>query len=486
MKMVLHILSKDIRGLRWEILATVALTLATSLFEWPSQHGTLKDLGQFWSQPATVLAWILLVLRVVQRDGLVGTEPDWLTRPVRRWQVVLAKVLFVGLFVVTPMAIRDAIVVSANGFPVRGYLAGLGWSLAVWIGVFLLPAAAIGVVTRTIPQALMGVLGLVAVFGLTDIHGVDWLGVGWVPMGMAALIGAVAAALVLWVQYGWRWAVGARVLGVVGVVAAVIVLMVLPWKAAFFFQRFFASEEVDASKLEVRLGATMMLTKRQWQTKDGHVPVNFPIVVSGAPAGYRVRVLRAEALPDPDWEMVDGGLRRDSSHPDGMVYGLGLRMRVTQWGKEEEQPVRFRGRVYVAVLAPRAKQEFTFENGRQMVPGVGVCAASFDRIPVFYCRTPFRTPTETRVTLWGTEPQQGSVMTVLSSLSSLSPLPFEFSLAPMRGVAAGIERLDYSGELTTAAGLAGGRITYETWAPVAYIEREFEVTGQRLGDYLGR
>ena len=484
MKMVLHILGKDIRGLRWEIVATVALTLATALLEWPSQHATLNHLGQFWSQPAIVLAWILLVLRVVQRDGLVGAEHDWLTRPIRRWHVAAAKALFVVLFVLAPIAVRDAIVVAANGFPVLGNLPGMVWSLAVWIGVFLLPAAALAVVTRTIPQALMGVLGFVFLASVVSNEESLWQGVDWVPMGLAALVIGLFAGVVVWLQYRQRWTARARILLAVGAAAAAGVTMGLPWGAAFASQRLFATQAVDESELVIQMGELQLGSTAGWSVSSPTARLRFPVEVKGAPAGYRIRVLRVEAPAGPE-----GNVSLDERVPwfrqpeGGALSFVRVEMQKAQFLAGQESPARLKGRIFLAVLAPRAKQDFTFENTRQMVPGVGVCEASFDRIPVFYCRTPFRTPTETRVTLWAREPREGRVTTVLSSRSSLSPLPFEFSLAPMRGVGASIERLDYSGELSAARGLAGGRITYETWAPVAFIEREFDVTGRKLGDY---
>lgn len=482
MNMVLHVLKKDIRGLRWEIVATVALTLATVLAEWPRQQATLNHLGQFWSQPAIVLAWILLVLRVVQRDGLVGAEHDWLTRPIRRWHVAAAKALFVVLFVLAPIAVRDAIVVAANGFPVLGYLPGMAWSLAVWTGVFLLPAAALGVVTRTIPQALMGVLGFVFLHSVLTNEESFWQGVDWVPMGLAALVMGVFAGMVVWLQYRQRWNSRARVLLAVGAAAAAGVTIGLPWGAAFACQRLFTTEAVDEGGLVIQMGELQVGSTAGWSGGSPTARLRFPVEVKGAPAGYRIRVLKVEAGPAGNGSL-DERVPWFRQPEGGALSFVRVEMPKTEFLARQERPARLQGRIFLAILAPRAKQDFTFENTRQMVPGVGACEASFDRIPVFYCRTPFRTPTETRVTLWAREPQQGKVTTVLSSRSSLSPLPFEFSLAPMRGVGASIERIDYSGELSAAKGLAGGRITYETWAPVAYIEREFDVTGRKLGDY---
>ncbi len=483
MKMVLHILSKDIRGLRWEIVATVALTLMTVALELPGRFTSMKDLGQFWSQPALVFAWILLVLRVVQRDGLVGTEHDWLTRPVRRWQLGAAKALFVLLFIVAPLAIRDSIVVAANGFPVLEYLPGLAWSLAAVCGVFLLPAAALGVVTRTIPQALMGVLGLAFAAALTARQGSEWIGVDWVPLGLAAALGAVFAAVVVWLQYSRRWTVAARVLAVAGAVAAVCVPLVLPWRAAFFCQRLFATEEVDAGRILVRLAENRLSPRLGRFDTGSNVEVHFPLEVTGAPAGYKLRVLRVTASAGTAGETYRGQRFRGPQPPEGGAsYGLTVKMRRRDDPMRNNDPIRLRGRVYLALLAPRAKQEFSYEKQRQIVPGVGICEANLDRIPVFYCLTPFRTPTETRVTFQAKDTEQGGPWAVLAALSSLSPFPFEFSVAPLRGAVAVIERPDYSGKMAVVDGLAGGRITYESWAPVAYLEREFDIEERVLDD----
>ena len=158
MKIVLHILRKDIRGLRWEAAATVFVTLGMSLLQLV-ERGQRTHLMTFWSQSAAAVAWVLLVIQVVQRDGLVGTGHDWLTRPIRRWQMAAAKFVFVALFVGVPMVVGDVIVVGASGFPPLDYVPGLLWKMAVLSGVILLSAAALAVLTRTVPQALMPALG---------------------------------------------------------------------------------------------------------------------------------------------------------------------------------------------------------------------------------------------------------------------------------------------------------------------------------------
>ncbi len=477
MKMVLHILGKDVHGLRWEIVAVAALTLATVMFELPGRYAGVRDLGQFWSRPVVLLGWILLVLRVVQRDGLVGAEQAGLTRRGGGGQVARARVAFVVLVVLVPLALRDVLVVAASGFPVVEFLPGLGWSLAVWIGVFLLPAAAIGVVTRTLPQALMGVLAVGLVISLMERHGSEWVGVDWVPFGLAALVGATVAGLVVWMQYRWRRAGWARAVLAAGVAASAGVAMLLPWGAAFSCQRLFGTERVETGRIAVSLGSTEVPAWMRWPMDK--VGLSFPIEVSGAPEGYRLRVIGMEA---------ETGVAGETVRYDRLGMGL-AQQRVTvgmpksEFAARGERPFRLRGRVYLAVLAPRAKQEFAFDGRRRMVPGVGLCEAGFERIPVFYCRSPYRAPVETRVTVWAKDPSQGRVSMALGTASSLSPLPFEFSLAPLRGTGAAMGRSEYPGGVPMEQGLTGGRMRFETWTPVAYVVREFEVTGPRLADY---
>ena len=319
---------------------------------------------------------------------------------------------------------------------------------------------------------------------MSDGPGRTWTGVDWVPMGLGALMGTTVAGLVVWLQYSRRWTARARAPAVVGVVASVGLPMVLPWGAAFFCQRLFATERVDANGLVVGIKGNPPARRPRWPVTGGTVRVQFPVEVTGAPAGYRMRVVRMDATAGTEEETSQADMIRYFAPRDGgPVYGLTVGMRRSEYVPRQEEPARLRGRLYLAVLAPRGKYEFTFDNQRQRVPGVGVCQANYDQIALFYCRTPFRTPIETRVTFQFRDAQGGRAVAALPPLSSLSPFPFEFSLAPMTAAAAAINRLDYSGELSAGNALVGGRITYETWAPVAYLEREFDVVGRSLGDY---
>ena len=69
-------------------------------------------------------------------------------------------------------------------------------------------------------------------------------------------------------------------------------------------------------------------------------------------------------------------------------------------------------------------------------------------------------------------------MEPMSTSADYSPLPSELTLLPLQKMSSSPRDSGY--------GTSPDRIqvTYETWAPVAYVEREFTVDVKRLGDYV--
>lgn len=103
--MVWHLLLKDIRRFRWWLLAWAALLGAlwavTIILKWsffqlapstlplvvPFQTGLLNWIGK--------LFLILFIVKLVQEDPLTGSTAFWLTRPIKRWNLWLAKSCFI-------------------------------------------------------------------------------------------------------------------------------------------------------------------------------------------------------------------------------------------------------------------------------------------------------------------------------------------------------------------------------------------------------
>src|SRR5581483_11731585 len=100
----------------------------------------------------------LLIVLAVQQDGLVGTRPDWLTRPVRNRDLLLAKLLSVLLAVQLPLFGCDLGEALWRDFPLS---VALGAAAADAVQNFLtlsLSAMAVAAVTENAIQAIIVLL----------------------------------------------------------------------------------------------------------------------------------------------------------------------------------------------------------------------------------------------------------------------------------------------------------------------------------------
>src|SRR5687767_11876450 len=110
--MVWHFFKKDFR-LLWPMALALAAAQAlcaarTSVLGHFNEPTALYHLTSFL--PVLVLLGIVLVtISAVHQDPLPGIRQDWLTRPVRRRDVWLSKVVFVLLLVVTPIFAIDVV-----------------------------------------------------------------------------------------------------------------------------------------------------------------------------------------------------------------------------------------------------------------------------------------------------------------------------------------------------------------------------------------
>ena len=69
------------------------------------------------AKPTAASAAATVITLVVHQDPIPGISQDWLTRPIKRRDLFLAKLLFVVLFVQGPWWVTDLVQGLAPGFP---------------------------------------------------------------------------------------------------------------------------------------------------------------------------------------------------------------------------------------------------------------------------------------------------------------------------------------------------------------------------------
>jgi hypothetical protein len=209
MKIILHILVKDLRRQWIEISLFVLVCIA---WVWQTAHPSSWEwFRQRELVPVLLFGmWFLVVIRAVQGECLVGDREFWMTRPYRWPQLMVAKALFLALCLNLPLFIAQLFLLSAAQIP-------LSWSLLpglLFLGLefaFFLtfPAAALAAVTQSVVQWGLALVGML-VYTLM----LSWLPWNKLPDGLEggqnlcasldmALIAPALAFILLW-QYARR------------------------------------------------------------------------------------------------------------------------------------------------------------------------------------------------------------------------------------------------------------------------------------------
>ena len=98
-KMVWHIFKKDVRLLWPFVLGAAGIQFALAAVRYRCDYAGPAELATLWQlfqllQPASLLAAAFLIATAVHQDAVPGVRQDWLVRPVRRKDLLLAKMLF--------------------------------------------------------------------------------------------------------------------------------------------------------------------------------------------------------------------------------------------------------------------------------------------------------------------------------------------------------------------------------------------------------
>ncbi|KAF0170631.1 MAG: Uncharacterized protein FD161_4556 [Limisphaerales bacterium] len=144
MRTVLHIFLKDVRQMRWTLALWLAL-LAVQLWSCLSESQKTMADWDYWFSTApklpvwTVLHWlglVVLTFEVILADRPCGAEPSWRTRPIDRWQMATAKLLFLAVFAVLLPGALEFIAFTGQGVSADESARGL--LLALFAQIYVL------------------------------------------------------------------------------------------------------------------------------------------------------------------------------------------------------------------------------------------------------------------------------------------------------------------------------------------------------------
>jgi ABC-type transport system involved in multi-copper enzyme maturation permease subunit len=326
--MIWHIFRKDLR-LLWPMAALVAgmqllnagLLIGSGRFA-RSSMGEMSEFG--WvsniALPGVALLGLaVLVMAVIQQDRLPGTTQDWLTRPIPRGQLLVAKLLFVVLNGLLPILAADLAMGLAEQLGLADVVAASLTRSAVLLCLVCLPAALIGAVTRTLTEALVlvvavGVLLILEFVALAQIQVPPPMiqsGFAWVVAPILVLLNVGALLILLPLQFRWRSTNRVR-----WILAAYFCLLpalyFIPWDAAYQIHRAFESRNI-VSPVSISLDTNRKITFTATASLPGgpakpvSIMLRVPVVVSNLGPGNRVYVdrIRLHSI-DPERRGLEG------------------------------------------------------------------------------------------------------------------------------------------------------------------------------------
>ena len=410
--MIWHIFKKDVRHLWLSAVCFGALDLVLSVAR--------LSLGRFYQArlalaaldastfmpgrqiflatglPAiALLGSALLIIAIVQQDAIPGLRQDWLVRPIRRRDLLLAKVVGVLVMAQGPIFLADLVETLGSGF---SWTQSLGAALArgiVVVFAFRVPLLAFASLTKNNMEAIAG--GVVITLGaslLTMVTMPDGvLGpvtVAWVTFAVRTGILVAGAAVLLGIQYFWRKTMVSRWV-TVGVGLLYWLIPPVPWQTAFALEQRLSPNPGAGNPIAINfVPDRSALADRQVGPGNsrafGSVFVLLPIRATGVP---EPSILLADAstarviTPDGQVHKIggQGGFKiwKEQAGEGEEAFTYGIRLAPELYRRVADQPLRVEIDYSLTLMGLRESQTLPANGGDVRSAGMGWCGTTVDR-----------------------------------------------------------------------------------------------------------
>ena len=269
-----QIFGKDLRRLRWLLIAWFALVCARTSVQTVGADIALGGFGPLIgiTEVSALLALIdvlllaLLVSRLVHEEPLVGRDAFWITRPIAPGALMSAKLVFAAVFFVVVPVAGDVVVAATFGTHSRDVARVIpvaAFNQLVLVTLLMALAA----LTPSLARMVLATLGAVAALATLIVSStlmalfvteeVDEAGSAVLPDPTPAVVGGVLAMLALLTvivyQYRTRRLGRALTLAGIGVVLVAVVPARWPWSFAVRPHAGMAAPPQDTPALAVSL-----------------------------------------------------------------------------------------------------------------------------------------------------------------------------------------------------------------------------------------
>jgi hypothetical protein len=187
--MIWHIFCKDWRLLRWPVIALAVVQIGASVMYFFIRSAGMTLTIVQTLRVVTSIGGALLVVALVHQDVIPGDRQDWLTRPIRRGNLLTAKLVFVALALQGPKFLADLLEGLGTGLSLPASLS-MAVERGAWLFVaFVIPWLACSSVLAN-PVQMVGLSFLLAIFTQLASTSNEFLNSGMEWMA-SALIAAV-------------------------------------------------------------------------------------------------------------------------------------------------------------------------------------------------------------------------------------------------------------------------------------------------------
>jgi hypothetical protein len=179
MNQILHIFQKDTRRFWVEIVMSLAIATALvcvyplqwtgpPVTVWGANNARMMDLALITRGLSLllVISWVILIMRIIHAEGLVGDRQFWLTRPYEWTRLLAAKALFLVAFVILPLILAQCFLLVLAGLHPLASIGSLAFNLMLIAGILILPLVAIAAVTSDFTRMTLTLLGVLLGAGL--------------------------------------------------------------------------------------------------------------------------------------------------------------------------------------------------------------------------------------------------------------------------------------------------------------------------------
>src|SRR5882762_407114 len=404
MRQILHVFRKDVRRSWREAAVSMALLFVHG---WNEVHSwyhekPLEIWGFFASRflsglviALVPIAWAFLFVRVIHAEPLVGDRQFWVTRPYEWKKLLAAKLLYALVFINIPMLVLQVYLLAKAGFNPLTYAFGLVWMQGLIAVSFLLPVAAVAVVTSSVIQVLLTTL-VIAVYliGMAVLSSqIPSSSFSFWVDGLQADIFIGAALAIVFLQYARRDTLKSRwLIGGLGV-AIFLILVATPYRT--LVEHEYPRTEA-ASPMQLTLLPGGASGEGPLPSRENDAEIQLPLSLSGIAPGTMVQVKGVLVeIEGPDGLRWDPGWNSPGLFlfPDAKATQIAFKLPKRMFERIRDLPVRIRLSFAFTLFRDTNQRAFVVPAGEFAMPGVGLCSTEGGYRQTIHCRVPLRRPT---------------------------------------------------------------------------------------------